>query len=165
MAIVSGELSNICPVRYSARLRSVMSMTVASTLSNPAEDGGKVIVKSTVSSSPLRVWRTVSASNNVRPSAIATSCSIKTSDVSATKILSSEASSSALLSAANSLTVTAFTSTTFTIAIASCTNGGCVAKYPRKSRTPLDLRSSIAALTREKSSSQIDTPVDSKMWR
>src|SRR6266478_8283954 len=131
MAIVSGELSNICPVRYSARLRSVMSMTVASTLSNPAEDVGKVIVKSAVSSSPLRVWRTVSASNNVRPSAIATSCAIKASYVSATKILSSEASSSALLSAANNLTDTAFTSTTFTVAIASCTNCGCAAKYAR----------------------------------
>src|SRR5437016_3015613 len=147
MAIVSGELSNICPVRYSARLRSVMSMTVASTLSNPAEDGGKVIVKSTVSSSPLRVWRTVSASNNVRPSAIATSCSIKTSDVSATKILSSEASSSALLSAANNLTVTAFRSTTFTIAIASCTNVAFVEKYAQKSGNRRQLQASINDLT------------------
>src|SRR5438105_3053708 len=142
-----------------------MSINVTKTLSNRADDVGSVIVNSAVSLSPFSVWSTVSASKNGRPSAIATSSAMKASWVSVTKILPSDASSSALVSAANSLTEAVLTSTTFTIAIASCTNCGCAAKYARKSRTPQDLSSSIAALTREKSSSQIDTQVDSKIWR
>ena len=67
--------------------------------------------------------------------------------------------------AANNFIDVALTSTSFTIAIASWTNCRCAANQARKSCTPLDFRSSMAALTREKSSSQIDTRVDSKMWR
>src|SRR3989441_9224583 len=156
----SGELSNTCPVRYSARFRSVMSVMVTSTRSNRADGCGNVIVNSAVSVSPFRLWRTVSASRDVRPSAMAISSRRKTSWVSGTKTLCSETRSSSLLSAANNLTDTSLTSTILAIVMACWTNSGCAAKYSRKSRTPLDLSSSITTLTWEKSSSQIDTPVE-----
>src|SRR2546425_1108713 len=143
----SGELSNTCPVRYSARFRSVMSVMVTSTRSNRADGCGNVIVNSAVSVSPFRLWRTVSASKDVRPSAMAISSRRKTSWVSGTKTLCSETRSSSLLSAANNLTDTSLTSTILTIVMACWTNSGCAAKYSRKSRTPLDLSSSIATLT------------------
>src|SRR3989441_11070909 len=92
----SGELSNTCPVRYSARFRSVMSVMVTSTRSNRADGCGNVIVNSAVSVSPFRLWRTVSASKDVRPSAMAISSRRKTSWVSGTKTLCSETRSSSL---------------------------------------------------------------------
>src|SRR5439155_1395917 len=86
--------------------------------------------------SPFRLWRTVSASKDVRPSAMAISSRRKTSRVSGTKTLCSETRSSSLLSAANNLTDTSLTSTILTIVMACWTNSGCAAKYSRKSRTP-----------------------------
>ncbi len=165
MATPSGELSNTCPVRYSARLRSVMLIRVTSTLSSRPGGGDNVIVNSTVSLSPFKVWRTVSASQDVRPSAMATSTPTKAWVVSGRNILCRDIRSSSLLCAANNSTVASLTSAIFTIAMACSTNSGCSAQYSRKSRTPLAFRSSIAALTSEKSCSQIDTRLDWKILR
>src|SRR5438309_1764505 len=116
----SGEVSNTCPVRYSARFRSVMSVMVTSTRSNAAGGRGNVIVNKTVTLCPFRVWRTLSPSKDVRPSAMAIICSTKASRLSGTNTLCSETRSSSLLSAANSLTDASLTSTTFTIVMACC---------------------------------------------
>src|SRR4051812_44793388 len=70
MDMPSGELSNTCPVRYSARFRSVMSVRVTSTLSKRVGGGGNVIVISAVRLSPFNVWRWTSAPKDVRPSAM-----------------------------------------------------------------------------------------------
>src|SRR5438034_1030738 len=89
----------MCPVRYSARLRSVMSTTVTSTLSNRADGGGNVRVKRTVNRSPFRSWAMVSASSEARPSAIPTSTLTNASRVSRRKSVFAEARSSSLLPA------------------------------------------------------------------
>src|SRR6266404_1569584 len=119
MQMPSGEASNTWVVRYWARLRSVMSVSATGTLSRRAGGGGKVVVIRTVSFSPLRVRRSLSASKDVRPSAIAISAPSKTFRVSGTYTLSSDTRSSSLLSAANNSRVTSLTSTIFTIEIAA----------------------------------------------
>src|SRR5260370_4644084 len=165
MATPSGEHSNTCSVGYSASLRSVMLIRVTSTLSSRPGGGDNVIVNSTVSLSPFKVWRTVSASQDVRPSAMATSTPTKAWVVSGRNILCRDIRSSSLLCAANNSTVASLTSAIFTIAMACSTNSGCSPQYSRKSRTPLAFSSSIAALTSEKSCSQIDTRLYWKILR
>jgi serine/threonine protein kinase len=70
-----------------------------------------------------------------------------------------------LFFALNNSTVPLLTSTTFTSGTAFFTNSGCVAMYFLKLLTPVAWSSSMAALTCEKSSSQIDTPAASKIYR
>ena len=82
------------------------------------------MVNNTESRFPSRVCSTVSASNLVRPSAMAISSPANASWVSGRKIRCDETRSSSLLRAPNSVSVVSFTSTIFTIEMACRTKSG-----------------------------------------
>ena len=103
-------------------------MMLTSTLFSFAGSAGNVIVRITESRSPFRVFRDVCDSNQVLPSARATSSRANTSCVSGVNILSNETSSSCLSVAPNRRTVASLTSRILTIDMACSTNPGCVAR-------------------------------------